>query len=580
MRFFLLSLVLLSACKPPACEEGGCRPSEGATCEVGIDENADGLCDRSTANWSGDSSLPESGNRADVYNLGSALNDVRARGLQHFLSWPVSVSGVLLPNRPMQALLDPNTTSTDTKNLQSAARTVLGFGTTPEMYTYLGLPQRDSNSEAQPGVPWPSWVKEGDYLGVGTVNTPQGEALTFSCATCHAHRLFGRTVVGLTNRHEQANEFFHKAAGFFPLLDRDVFVNTMGANPQELQRFLITQEHLGAVGSKTPVALGLDTSLAQVSLSLARREEDANATRDAGVEMNPRENLLATYVADSKPAVWWTVKYKTRWLSDGSIVQGNPIFTNFLWNEIGRGTDLDVLQDWLGKNQNIVDELTVFVFATPSPKWVEFFGADSLDEAAAKRGETTFNAMCSSCHGTYEKDWSAATKEARLATTRVRYHAQTPVMDVGTSPQRAHGMTAFADSLNKLTVSQWMKTVVEVQQGYVPPPLEGIWARYPYLHNQSVPTLCELLGPASARTPVFYMGDDENPATDYDSTCVGLPVGSAVPDSWKTDAKRKFDTTVPGLSNQGHDEWLKDSSGQPILTVDQRSDLIAYLKTL
>ena len=188
--------------------------------------------------------------------------------------------------------------------------------------------------------------------------------------------------------------------------------------------------------------------------------------------------------------------------------------------------------------------------------------------------------MCSSCHGTYEKNWNAATKEARLATTRVRYHPQTPVMDVGTSPQRAHGMTAFADSLNKLTVSQWMKTVVEVQTGYVPPPLDGIWARYPYLHNQSVPSLCELLGPAANRTPVFYMGDDENPATDYDSACVGLPVGTAVPDSWKTDAKRKYDTTLSGLSNQGHDEWLKDANGQPILTVEQRADLIAYLKTL
>jgi mono/diheme cytochrome c family protein len=580
VRFSLLSLVLLSGCRPPACDENGCRPSEKDACEVGIDENKDGICDRSTADWSASASVPESGNRADIYNLGPALDGVRARGVEHFLSWPVSVSGVLLPNRPMQALLDPNTTSQDTKNLQGAARNVLGFGTTPEMYTYLGLPQRDANAEAQLGVPWPSWVKEGDYLGVGTVNTPQGEAMTFSCATCHAGNLFGRTVVGMTNRKEQANEFFHKAAGFFPLLDRDIFVDTMGANPEELERFLITQKHLGAVGSKTPAVQGLDTSLAQVSLSLARRADDANATRDPAIEASPRENLLSSYISDSKPAVWWNVKYKTRWLSDGSIVEGNPIFTNFLWNEIGRGTDLDVLQDWLKQNQNIVDELTVMVFATQAPKWVDFFGADSIDEESAKRGEQKFNAMCSSCHGTYEKDWSAATKEARLATTRVRYHAQTPVMDVGTSPQRAHGMTAFADALNKLTVSQWMKTKVEVQTGYVPPPLEGIWARYPYLHNQSVPTLCELLGPASARTPVFYMGDDANPATDYDSTCVGLPVGDAVPASWKIDAKRKYDTTIPGLSNVGHDAWLKNENGQPVLTVDERADLIAYLKTL
>lgn len=575
MRLLLL-LVLVAACAPPPCDPNACRASANAACEVGLDTNRDGLCDRETADWSRTAQVPEAGHRADIYNLGPALNDVRARGLQHFLAWPVSVSGALLPNRPMQNLLDPNTTDTKTLGLQSTARRFLGFGTTPEMHAYLGLPVRDDNPEAQPGVPWPDWVKPGDRLGVGTVATPEGEAMTFSCATCHAANLFGRTVVGLTNRKEQANEFFHKAAGFFPLLDASVFVNTFGANRAELQRFLITQQHLAAVGSKTPQVRGLDTSLAQVSLSLARRTNDALATRDAAVEASPRPNQLETFVADSKPAVWWTLKYKTRWLSDGSIVSGNPVFTNFLWNELGRGTDLDALQGWLTQNQTVVDELTVMVFATEAPRWVDFFGVDSIDEAAAMRGEPTFQARCASCHGTYEKGWTAAgaDKAARLATTRVRYHPQTPVLDVGTSPQRAQGMAAFAQSLNGLTVSQWMKTVVEVQAGYVPPPLEGIWARYPYLHNQSVPTLCELLGPASARTKVFYMGDDADPATDYDSRCVGLPVGDAVPEPWKADAQRQYDTTRAGLSNQGHDGWVVE------LGDAERMDLIEYLKTL
>lgn len=581
----VLLAVGLQGCKPAPCASGGCRIKTEGACEVGIDTNSDGICDRAGADWSQNAKVPASGNRADIYNLGAALPSIRAKGIQHMLSWPVSVSGVLLPAAPMERLLDPNTTDQETINLQGVARNFLGFGTFPEMYTYLGLPTADASTEAQPGVPWPSWIKPGDRLGVGTVETPQGRAMTFSCATCHAANLFGHTVVGLTNRKEQANEFFHKAAGFFPNLDEATFSDVMKANEQEVQRFLITQKHLGAVGSKTPQVIGLDTSLAQVSLSLARRDEDANATRDPALEAAPRENMLATFVSDSKPAVWWNVKYKTRWLSDGSIVAGNPIFTNFLWNEIGRGTDLDVLQGWLKDNQNIVDELTVAVFAMEPPKWVDFFGADSIDEAAAKRGEAHFQTMCASCHGTYEKGWSASdassrTLAQRFATTRVRYHEQTPVMNVGTSPQRAQGMVAFADGLNRLAVSKWMKTVVEVQTGYVPPPLDGIWARYPYLHNQSVPTLCELLGPASARSKVFWMGDDAVAATDLDSGCVGYPVGDAAPASWKEDPKRKYDTTLPGLSNQGHDAFLTDGNGAPLLSVEKRSDLIAYLKTL
>ena len=58
------------------------------------------------------------------------------------------------------------------------------------------------------------------------------------------------------------------------------------------------------------------------------------------------------------------------------------------------------------------------------------------------------------------------------------------------------------------------------------------------------------------------------------------PVGDAAPATWKEDPKRKYDTTLPGLSNQGHEAWLVDGSGQPILSTAERADLIEYLKTL
>jgi mono/diheme cytochrome c family protein len=582
---FSLGLVLgLAGCsKDDGCPAGTCRLPDG-TCESGLDTQGDGLCDRSAADWSRDAKLPAEGNRADIYKLGSALTKVRTDGLQHSLVWPVTVSGVLLPSRPVENLFAENATDSKVLELQGIARKSLGFGTLPEMYTWLGLPTADG-TEAQPGVPWPSWVKPGQYLGVGNIDTELGRAMTFSCATCHTANLFGKTVAGLTNRKARANEFFHMASSFFPGMEPEFFAETTGADDQELRRFIQTQDHFGAVGSKVPETAGLDTSLAQVALSLSRREPDAWATRSKALEASPRANELDTFIADSKPAVWWNLKYKTRWLSDGSIVSGNPIFTNFLWNELGRGTDLDPLEKWLRDNQKVADELTAAAFATPAPRWEDFFGADSIDEAAAKRGEAKFQALCASCHGSYEKGWSATDASSlsaaqRLKTTRVRYHEQTPVMNVGTSPQRAAGMAAFAERLNELAVSKWMKTVVEVQSGYVPPPLEGIWARYPYLHNQSVPTLCDLLSPAESRTKVFWMGDDKNAATDYDSACVGLPVGEAVPAAWKEEARRQFDTSKPGLSNQGHDAWLKDSEGKALLGASERKDLIEYLKTL
>jgi len=580
------------ACTPVArCEDGIDLTGDGVCdllpdgCPEGGDANGDGICDRLVADWSRDAVIPEGGHRADIYLLGDALPEVATRGIGHSLVWPVEISGVLLPWRPIRTMFDPDADDRATLAVQALSRGQLGFGNLDEMYAWLGLARATGEPIAYGEVAWPAYVEEGAPLGAGVIDTAWGEALTFSCATCHTAQLFGRTVVGATNRNAQANEYFYEASTFFPDLPPNVFANATGANELEMELFLRTQSNFAVVGTLPPQVRGLDTSLAQVALSLARRELDAWATRNPELEATPRPNLLEHYVADSKPAVWWTLRYKTRWLSDGSIVSGNPIFTNFLWNEIGRGTDLNELETWLRDNQEIVDELTVAAFATEPPLWSDFFGTASIDIDAARRGQVHFEAMCASCHGTYEKTWDLPHADSlslaeQLRTSRVVYHRQTPVMNVGTDPQRAVGMEAFADELNALAISAWMETVVEVQDGYVPPPLDGIWARYPYLHNQSVPTLCDLLLPASMRTSSFWMGPSDDAETDFDFDCVGYPTGDHVPSSWMDDPRAHFDTTRPGLSNGGHDAWLTTSDGTPVLSDAERRDLIHFLKTL
>ena len=80
------------------------------------------------------------------------------------------------------------------------------------------------------------------------------------------------------------------------------------------------------------------------------------------MQEDPEPNPLNYHPVDSKPSVWWNLKYKNRWLSDGSVVSGNPIFTNILWNEIGRGSDLKELEKWLDDNSKVVEDMTSFVF--------------------------------------------------------------------------------------------------------------------------------------------------------------------------------------------------------------------------
>src|SRR5581483_6462255 len=60
-------------------------------------------------------------------------------------------------------------------------------------------------------------------------------------------------------------------------------------------------------------------------------------------------------------------------------------------------------------------------------------------------------------------------------------------------------------------------STLDPKQGYVAPPLDGIWATAPYLHNGSVPTLAALLD--SSKRPQFWSRSFDS--NDYDQTNVG-----------------------------------------------------------
>jgi mono/diheme cytochrome c family protein len=575
-------VLLLGLLALVGCDDAEILP-QGPGCEDGLDVNADGFCDRTTVDWTAQVRLEPGTHRGDLFGLGDALPGAISEGLGHAQVWPVDVSGILLPYDSLTRALDPEQPDETLQGLRRLAGQIVGFETMPGMYDWLGLPAYNASGAGPFGSPHPIGVQPQMPMGVAVIDSEWGPALTFSCTACHAGRLLGRTVMGLANRQSRANEFFNISLRVLPSLDTPVIRDALGTT--EGQSALIARAMVSAdnVVAKKPQALGLDTSLAQVALSLARRGDDPYATPDAERSANPPAHPLDSLVADSKPMAWWTMKYKTRWLSDGSIVAGNPVFTNFLWNELGRGTDLRALEGWMQSNRRAIDTLTAAVFASEAPRWTDYFDASTIDLAAAQRGQAVFEARCASCHGVYEKAWDASDAAqlepaARLATTRVVYHAQTPVLDVGTDPNRAQAMATFSAKLNGLAISQWMQTVIEPQTGYVPPPLNGIWARYPYLHNNSVPTLCALLTPPADRPETFRQGPSESEA-DFDADCVGYPVGDAIPAEWADVRGNLVDTTRPGLSNAGHSAMFDGTDG-PALTAEGRSDLIAFLKTL
>lgn len=108
-------------------------------------------------------------------------------------------------------------------------------------------------------------------------------------------------------------------------------------------------------------------------------------------------------------------------------------------------------------------------------------------------------------------------------------------------------------------------------EGYVAPPLDGIWATAPYPHNGSIPTLSNLLDSRS-RPKRWQRSFGTRLDQDYDREGVGWKV---VRDPKVTEANEQkvYDTSKPGYGNQGHTFGDR-------LDADERAALIEYLKSL
>jgi hypothetical protein len=101
--------------------------------------------------------------------------------------------------------------------------------------------------------------------------------------------------------------------------------------------------------------------------------------------------------------------------------------------------------------------------------------------------------------------------------------------------------------------------------GYEAKVLHGVWGAAPYLHNGSVPTLADLLKPASERPMTFEVG----PA--YDPIRVGLAAKQVGDDT--TFNATGCNDPASGHSNCGHEYGIN-------LEATDKAALLEYLKTL
>ncbi len=331
---------------------------------------------------------------------------------------------------------------------------------------------------------------------------------------------------------------------------------------------------------------------------------NALAVRDQEL---PR-NLFPVASPTSYPPLWLTPELE--------FVQWNPIAASPILRNGGQvlgvfgstsiGADAGVKAFDSTVRVNELHQFEEWVSALKPPVWDEEI-MGPIDRDMAERGKALFAKNCSGCHNMapyrrtdpadnyfgktfieigridYRKVGTDPAYLQNLLTRTIATNATTaPLFDGAPMvPATAFFGRIVAASLDKaILASGFTQEEVVALHGYrfrtgedgqpvpyLPPrvtdikasPLAGVWATGPYFHNGSVPTVYEVLSP-SDRRDVFWTGGNQ-----LDLDRLGY-------ESDEAPGLFRFDTSLPGNGNAGHDYGS-------VLSHDERMDVIEYLKT-
>ncbi len=377
-------------------------------------------------------------------------------------------------------------------------------------------------------------------IGLHVVRHCGEDVAVAGCAACHAGRAAGRTIVGLGNKN--------------------IDVAAIGEQMLELRAVSRLQ---------TRVSGSVDRRIERRALRFARTAADRRYT-------NPTQGLVSDFV------VW-------HWFYDVSNAPLEPrhhvVKVPHLWG-LPQKHEVGFFVDGLGRGLGWMAMQEVTAGQTPDavraylPRLRAFLRQTgdllpprypfAIDAERAQRGRALFETHCAACHGTHERDahgFPVFEPPSRVA-----------LEEVGTDPDRYHLPPRLMSLIAASPLADQLAFEPD-RLGYLAPRLDGIWSRFPYLHNASVPTLRALLTPPDER-PVAWSLRDAGERRRFDTGDVGLTMprrgtraGARLLRDAKRGARHVYFTRRPGHSNQGH------AFGTELSAPDKRA-LIEYLKTL
>jgi hypothetical protein len=260
-----------------------------------------------------------------------------------------------------------------------------------------------------------------------------GKGLSTDCLVCHGGSIAGQSYVGLPNSS----------------LDMQTLYEDLARADGRSGRTPFTFSNVRGTTEAGAMAIYL-YQLRQPDLNLRLIKQNLGLRDD---------------LCEDPPAWWLLKKKKTMYHTGTSDSRSVRSIMQFMLSPLNPAPAIK-------KEETTFRDIQAFILNLEPPKY-----PFPINSEQAKKGEVVFRATCTRCHGTYGKDWTYPNKIVDIdiiGTDRNRYEGFKP------ESGRFYNESWFAHEKSGWLGDEFpaMKTA-----GYQAPPLDGIWATAPYLHN-------------------------------------------------------------------------------------------------
>lgn len=411
-------------------------------------------------------------------------------------------------------------------------------------YITCGIPYNAYRQNA--ATPDPEYLLEGregrnaelPYMLTSHTTKAGVELVVSNCLACHAEFFNGELIVGLGNETADWTN------------DLVVSAERTGAYIEDEREAAEWRRWADRIATIAPYSMtdtiGVNPANNLTLALIAHHDPDTLAWSQEPLIEPPPEKPLPVSVPP-----WWRMKKKHALFYS---TEGRGDHARFMMTAALFCTD--TIEE-ARKIDDYAPDLRAFLASLEAPDY-----PFAIDRNLTGRGQTIFENTCSRCHGTYDENASYPNLVIGLD-------------EIATDPELARSGMQQAERFIRWYNGSFFGEQARAAPapGYIAPPLDGVWATAPYLHNGSVPTIAVLLN--SSQRPTFWTRSFDS--TDYDQQSLGWNYKTL--DNGKDGArdyderKRIYDTTLTGYSNQGHTfgDHLSD---------DERKAVLEYLKTL